>query len=305
MLARYMPITFIKIRKAVIVLLLLFLVSAFSPANAQDYALGSEGIKAASIPGPGFYYVMYNQYFSSDEFRDRSGDKIDNPPEIKTFANVHRFIWMTKKKILGADYGMNLIIPAVYVDIETAAGDDSEFNIGDTTIEPLTLAWHGKRYDAVFGAAMYLPTGEYDKSDLANTGNDHYTLMTTYGVTFYPDEDKLWSVSVLARHEKHFENRDLDITYGDDLNLEWGVGRTIGIFDAGLSGYAHWQITDDSGKDVSWDKSVHDRKFGIGPELNAFISQINGQVKIKYYKEFSTEDSTEGNALWLTFSTKL
>lgn len=305
MLSRNMFTTFINAGKISAALCLLLLACTFSPANAQDYALGSEGIKAASIPGPGFYYVMYNQYYFSDQFRDSSGDKIDNSPEIKTFANVHRFIWMTKKKFLGADYGMNLIIPAVYADIQTTAGNDDTFNIGDTTIEPLTLAWHGKRYDAVFGVAMYIPTGEYSKSDLANTGSDHYTLMTTSGVTFYPDEEKLWSISVLGRHEKHFENRELDITYGDDLNLEWGIGRIIGTFDVGVSGYAHWQVTDDSGSDVSWDKSVHDKKFGIGPEINAFVPMINGQIKVKYYKEFDSKDSTEGNALWMTFSTKL
>ncbi|MGE4317764.1 MAG: transporter [Deferribacterales bacterium] len=267
---------------------------------AQDYAIGSEGIKAGTVPGPGFYYLMYNQIYSSDTLKDENGDEIDNGFDLHTFANVHRFVWMTDKKFLGADYGMNIIIPLVSVDIDIDAADISEssFNVGDIILEPVTLAWHGDRYDLALGLALFVPTGYYDEDDASSIGKDHYTFMLTTGGTYYPDAAKKWSLSILTRYEKHFENRDKDVTYGDDFSFDWGIGRKIGLFDVGVSGYAHWQLSDDDGDDAA--SEVKDHIMGIGPEVDIDIPAIKGQVRFKYYKEFDAEDTNEGDAFWVT-----
>ena len=181
----------------------------------------------------------------------------------------------------------------------TAGVDESSSGIGDINFEPFVLGWHKKRYDGVFGIAFYLPTGDYDKNDASSIGKDHYTVMISGGTTIYPDPDKLWSLSILCRYEKHFKNRDTDVTYGDDFSVDWGLGRKIGLFNAGISGYAHWQLTDNSGDDDA-DKDVKDHIFGIGPEVQIDVPAIKGQVRIKYYKEFEAKDTAEGDAVWLT-----
>lgn len=269
--------------------------------RAQDYSLGSEGLKAGTVAPPGFYYLMYNQYYSSDTQKNASGKDADNGFDLKTFANVHRFVWVTDKKILGADYGMNIIIPLVNVDIDIdAAGiDDSKFGLGDINIEPFFLSWHGANYDAVVGTSVFVPTGYYDKNRAASISKDHYTLMLTTGGTYYPDADRKWNLSVLTRLEKHFENQDKDVTYGNDFSFDWGAGRQMGLVNAGVSGYAHWQISGDSGNDASADK-VHDRLCGIGPEIQVDVPSMKGQFRVKYYKEFDAVDTSEGDALWVT-----
>ncbi|MCD8554821.1 transporter [Seleniivibrio sp.] len=280
---------------------LVFLLSV-NTAHAQNYGVGSEGIKGATLPGPGYYYVMYNQLYSADKVTDKDGDEIHNGFDLTTVANVHRFVWITDKKILGADYGMNLIVPLVNVDIEMSdlGVDESSFGLGDINLEPFVLGWHGPQYDYVFGLSMYFPTGSYDKNDPSSTGKDHYDIMLSTGGTYYPDAAKKWSVSVLTRYEKHLKNRDLDVTYGDDFSLDWGVGKVVGLFDVGVSGYAHWQITADDGDDAT--SNDKDSIMGIGPEVNYAIPSIKSQVKVKFYKEFNAKDTTEGNALWVTFA---
>jgi hypothetical protein len=42
--------------------------------------------------------------------------------------------------------------------------------------------------------------------------------------------------------------------------------------------------------------------MGIGPEVNFAIPSIKSQIKVKYYTEFNAKDTTEGNALWVTFA---
>ncbi|GAB1535377.1 transporter [Geovibrio sp. ADMFC3] len=268
-------------------------------AAAQDYPLGSEGLKAATLPGPGFYYVMYNQYYTSDELKDADGDKIDNGFDATIFAMAHRFVYVTNKKIFGADYGMNLIVPTVNLNIEMSGigVDDSSTGIGDITIEPIALAWHKPRYDALLAGAVYLPTGEYDERDAANIGSDHFTFQLSGGYTVYFDPERLWHFGFLARYEKHLENRATDVTFGDDVDIDYGLGRTFGLWDVGISGYAHWQVTEDKGSDKTTDEK--DRIFAVGPEVQYTIPALKGQIVAKYYKEFGARDTKEGDAFWL------
>ncbi|GAB1535291.1 hypothetical protein ADMFC3_09220 [Geovibrio sp. ADMFC3] len=269
-------------------------------ALAVDYPLGSEGIKAASFPGPGFYYVMYNNYYTADTMRDKDGDKVNNGFDVKSYAMAHRFVYVTNKKIFGADYGMNVIIPVVNVNLEIDAAniDGDSTGIGDITLEPLVLAWHKPQQDITISLSMLIPSGEYDEKDAVSIGGDHYNITATAGTTLFFDAERLWSLSLLARYEKHFENRVLDVTYGDDVLVEWGFGRSIGLFDVGVSGYAHWQITEDEGSDRTSDDL--DRVYAAGPEVNLAVPQIKSQLRLKYYKEFGAKDTKEGDALWFT-----
>ncbi|MGE4267262.1 MAG: transporter [Deferribacterales bacterium] len=268
-------------------------------AFAVDYPLGSEGIKAASFPGPGFYYVMYNQYYTSDTNRDKDGDKKDIGFDVDSYAMAHRFVYVTDRKILGADYGMNVIVPVVNANlkIDAAKVDESSFGVGDITVEPIVMAWHRPQQDVTISLSFLLPTGEYDENDALSVGGDHYNITATAGTTLFTP-DRLWSLSVLARYEKHSENRSQDLTYGDDFFFEWGAGRSIGLFDVGLSGYAHWQVTEDSGSAKTSDDL--DRVYAAGPEIQVAIPQIKGQLRFKYLKEFDAEDTKEGDAVWVT-----
>ncbi|QAR33895.1 transporter [Geovibrio thiophilus] len=272
-------------------------------SHAQDYSLGSEGIKAGTAPGPGFYYLMYNNYYTSDKSMDKDGDENDIGFDLSTFANVHRFVYVTDKKILGAYYGMNIIIPLVYADlsIDAAGVDKDDTAVGDIVVEPMFLSWRKERYEAVLGTALIVPTGSYDKDHALNIGKDHYTFMLTLGGTYYPEPDREWSLSVLTRYEKHFENQDTDVTYGDDIDFEWGVAKAVTKkIEVGLVGYAHWQITDDKGSDVTWERSTHDRVYGIGPEVDIFSETLGAVFKCKLYKEFEARDTNEGTSAWLT-----
>jgi hypothetical protein len=253
--------------------------TAFAQTRGH-YVNGVEGIKAATLPPPGFYYRLYNVFYNADELKDPDGDKLDVGFDVSLYAMVNRFIWMTNKKILGADFGANVVIPLIYTDtkMEARGIDDKDFGLGDIAVEPVLLSWHGPRYDASFGLAVYVPTGKYDEDEPASPGSDMWTGMMTLGGTYYFDAQKTWSASILSRYEIHSEKADTDVRPGNDFHFEWGIGKTLAkIWDVGLTGYCHWQVTDDSGSGVTWDKSDHDRVYAIGPEVSVFIPRPRGQ----------------------------
>jgi hypothetical protein len=279
--------------------------NVFADEKIGHYVNGVEGIKAATLPPPGFYYRLYNVFYNADEYTDADGDSLDMDFEVSVYAMVNRFIWITNKKILGADFGADVIIPLIYTDVEIKGTpiDDDQFGLGDICVEPFVLSWHGLRYDASFALAAYLPTGEYDVNEPASPGRDMWTGMVTLGGTAYFDAAKTWSASILSRYEFHSEKDETEVTLGDDFHFEWGLGKTLAkIWDVGLAGYCHWQVTDDSGSDVGWDKSDHDEVYAVGPEVSVFIPPATLFVSLRTLWEFDAKDRSEGNVTTLTLT---
>jgi hypothetical protein len=126
------------------------------------------------------------------------------------------------------------------------------------------------------------------------------------GGTVYLDAAKTWSVSALGRYEIHTEKEGEDLRAGDDFHFEWGIGKalppdwkigSLQFWEVGVAGYAQWQVTDDRGDDVTWDKDKHDRVFAAGPEIRCMIPQWKLLLELRCEKEFGAVDRSEG---WLT-----
>jgi hypothetical protein len=65
-------------------------------------------------------------------------------------------------------------------------------------------------------------------------------------------------------YELNSSIEDVDVTPGQRLSLEWGVSQYLAPwFELSVHGAHNWQITDDSGDDVFWDPTAHDRKSSL------------------------------------------
>jgi len=71
--------------------------------GGQSYPNGAESFMSGAIPPPGIYFIDYMYYYNADSLKDDSGDDIAAFDEASVLANVFRFVWISDKKILGAD----------------------------------------------------------------------------------------------------------------------------------------------------------------------------------------------------------
>ena len=290
-------------RLIIVVGLLAFMVTTGSVwAETGHYPLGSEGIKAATLPPPGLYLKTYSSFYTANVLKGTDGSSVPLGMDLNAFALVPRLIWMTDKKILGADYGMDVLVPLIYTDFELSeiGVKDNDFCLGDICVEPIDLAWHGERYDIGAAAALWMPTGKYDRTNPATPGRDFWTTMFTLGGTYYMDPEKTWSASILGRYEINSKKDHTNVRPGNDILFEWGVAKTLAQFwDVGVIGYCQWQLTDDSGSDAV-NKDVHERVAAIGPEVSVFIPQCKVFVSARVAWEFSAVNRPEGTTATLT-----
>lgn len=267
------------------------------PSFTGHYPAGAEGIKAGSLPPPGFYVRDYNIFYFADRLPGGPSDF-----EVFAYVNGFRAIWISNFKILGGFYGADVLVPFGYSKVKAPSVglDDSAFSLGDVHVEPITLSWHPQKFDFAVGYAFWAPTGDFDPNHPARLAKGFWSHMFTAGATWYVDEEKTWALSVLNRYEIHTENEDFDITPGNSYTLEWGASKSLTkTLDVGVVGYWQQQTTRDSGAGAS---RIEDRVVAVGPEVSAVIPKLGVIASLRYLREFAAKDRPEGNTVTLTLT---
>jgi len=292
-----------------LVILLVFCISLISAdqarAAAGHYVSGVEGIRAATLPPPGMYWKVYNVFYNASDMRNNNRNKAPGNFDVSVYALANRLIYSSEIEVLGGNLLFDVIFPLTYTDVSMRAGgstvfSDNKFGIGDVFVEPFLIAWHGERYDALAALGAYVPTGEFDSNRPASAGMGFWTFMFTLGGTYYLDEAKTWSISSVARYEIHTRQEETHITPGNHFHFEWGLGKNFAqVFDIGVSGYCHWQVTDDSGP---MSTSNREQAFAIGPEIGFFIEPLKLHVALRSQWEFENRNKSQGNVTALNFT---
>lgn len=259
------------------------------------YASGAEGLKVATLPPPGFYYLVYNCYYSASTRKNQYGKSGENF-SADVFTMAHRFAYSTDIEFLGGSLFFDTVIPIAYADITVGGGgpSDSKFGLGDVLLEAL-VTWHTDRWDVTLGPAVYLPIGYYDHNNPASPGKGFWTGMFNLGATYYFDEARSWHASSVGRYEIHSKQQTTHVTPGHDFHFEWGVGKTFPSeyqFQLGAIGYCAWQINEDTGS-----RSVDGRQraFAVGPEVGFALPALGMGVSLRSVWEFENRNDSQGN----------
>ena len=114
----------------------------------------------------------------------------------------------------------------------------------------------------------------------------------------YFDRAKTWHISGLASYDLNQRKRGIDLTRGDTIQFQGGAGKTLGIVDVGLAGYALWQVRDDRGNDLPEPlRGARDRAFGLGPEIDITLAPIRSRITLRYCRDVAVNARPLGQVL--------
>ncbi|BDY04750.1 hypothetical protein F0521_17910 [Ferrimonas sp. YFM] len=299
-----------QIQATTLVLGLVISASSYAATSGSHYPLGGEGVKAASAPPPGIHYRLYNTWYQADTLNDNQGNDSGAKFDLDVYAQVHRFIYVSDYKILGADWAFNVLVPMkdTSISIQPAGIQDSQsFALGDVVLEPFALFWHGERYDAAAALAVIAPTGDYDAHKAASPGLGYWSGMLSLGGTYYLDKQRSWSVSALSRTLVNSEQDETDIEPGEEFILEGGIGKEFNVnhtwlVQPGISYCAYWQLSDDSKDGPGVVANHKKRTLGLGAELNVFYLPWKLQANLRYVNEFEAKNTPKGESLVFTLT---
>ncbi len=284
------------------ILLAAVALTALAGAHAEGhYVPGVEGMQVASVPPPGLYYLAYMANYNAEQFK-QPGSSTAIPGENKAtiFALANRLAWISNTKVLGADFGMETIVPLQSTSLTFNPGPaDTQSGFGDVYLGPLVLGWHGANWDAVGAAGFWLKSA--DSSSPASAGKGFAGTMLTGGATYYFNADKTLSGSTLLRYEIN-DSKSSGFKPGDQVSLEWGFGKAMGGVQVGLVGYDQMQVSSDSGTGASSNKS---ERHAVGAEVVLPLMSSGVILKAAAYKEYKAQAGSNpepmGNLLRFTF----
>ena len=143
---------------------------------------------------------------------------------------------------------------------------------------------------------IYLPT---DRSLLAGgkgVSSGQITHEFSGGGSLY-FKDRTNFLTALASYQRNTRQRGIDVTRGDAVQIQGGVGSKLfgQLAEAGLAGFAFWQVRDDRGAGVPPVlRGARDRVYGLGPEAAIMLKAIRGQVRVRYEWDIGARSRPQG-----------
>lgn len=273
-----------------------------SGVHAQEtghYVPGLTGLKSASVPAPGFYYANLTLSYTFDRINDPDGKPTTLDADINVLGNVNSLIWILEPTILGARYGLQANIPITnraYLPGDEALNQVGKTGVADIYIQPLNLGWSSTRNHFNVRYGFFAPTGRFQSGGLSNTGKGFWTHMFTVGDTIFLGPERTWHASAMFRYETHTKKEGVDLTAGDDIVLDWGVGKTLGTFDVGVVGANTWQVTREKGMDsVSTKYSAH----ALGGAVQYAIPRA--RLSLRFLANFDVRTRNRAEGILLAF----
>lgn len=235
-----------------------------SAAEIGHFNGGVMNLRDYVMPDPGFYGLLYNYFYTSDQLNNASGHQIDSvtvktpgKPAIPARMNVNlnmyalapSLAWVTDIEALGIKYGA--LVTPTFVDANLNASmsaalrrggeiNGGSFGIGDIYVQPVWLSQSLQHFDFGFSYGFYAPTGKYDtgytfvpglgpvlSEDSTNLGYGFWTHQFQSSVAWYPMDHKGTAVIAALTYETNGKKQDFNLTPGDNLSLTWGASQYL------------------------------------------------------------------------------
>ena len=293
------------------------------PAQAQlngSHTLGDFGVNSGSQPQPGFYSALFYLHYGTDTIKDVDGNTVrlaQNAPSSLGVSAIAPMAWyVSKAKVLGANYGAMLVLPFANASLEAPAfgfGQEVGTSFSDMLVRPVDLGWHTPHADIAAGFQLYAPTGRYERGGDDNIGKGMWSYEPFLGATVYLDEKKTFSLATTAYWELHGTKKDSDTKVGQLLTLEGGLGKSFlgGGLIIGGAYYAQWKVTQDQlrsfvfpgGAAIEINARNKHQVFGFGPDVTlpvATKSKLYALVNIRYLWETGARVKTQGQTFVAT-----
>jgi hypothetical protein len=308
---------------------LVLVVGRARPASAQlngENLLGDMGVKSGTQPEPGIYVANVYYRYLTDTIKGPDGrtltlDPTSNGSQVINAA-VPLVIYVSSKKIFGANYGMMAVMPFANGALE-APGlnliEKASTGPSDLYVMPLQLGWKFKRADAIAGFAFFAPTGRYESGASDNLGKGMWSYEVSGGTTLYFDDARSWSLATTAFWETHSKKEGeipvhdvsiTDVKVGQLLTLEGGFAKSFlhGAASLGVAYYAQFKLTADAfevSDRIPYVAAAPDkhRVWGIGPEITIPIAtktKLISLVNVRYLWETGARFKTQGQSFLVT-----
>jgi hypothetical protein len=206
----------------------------------------------------------------------------------------------------GWNFASSFGVPIQYTGVSSFHGvlpDDHATQFADLFFTPVVAGYHLTKTDHIaLSVQIYAPTGAYSTGNLANAGQNTWTITPTIAYTkLLPGKDIELSLNYgvefyTPNNDTHYHNAPVSVL--DVLALK----RFAGGWGAGIVGGWIQQLGDDTGGLANLTGGAQGHAVGIGPMVTwtGTVSKTPVSASLRWVNEFSVSNRPKGNAVELT-----
>lgn len=265
---------------------------AKEPGSGDQYPNGAENWYAGAVPPPGSYFINYLGHYSGHPY---AGKTKNEAVKVDAWFDALRYVHVTDQKLLGASWAWHVIVPLVRLSVETPGGKYTKSGVGDVTINPIILAWHSPEWHFAAGLDFNLPTGAYNKNDVANIGVNYASVEPILAASYLGQNG--WELSTKFMYNIKGKNDDTDYRSGNEFHMDYLVGRNFGPWGLGVSGYYLKQTTNDRQAGAVVGDGNKGQVFSYGPSVK-YTTRTGTSFIGQWQHEANVENRTGGDKVW-------
>jgi hypothetical protein len=279
--------------------------ASVAEAQVQDLGHrlpGSVGLDAGTQPEQGIYAGYRVVWFASDAVHDRRGNTVPiESLDLDAFGHAFGISGTLEFHGLYLNAAISFPIASLRASADVPEVNIDRFGLGNVFVEPLQLGYRFEHADLVAGYSFNAPT---DQAERSGVGRPEWSQQASAGSTVFFDDHRGARISALATYVHNSQKRGIRITRGDSVMFQGGIGtRTLDVIDLGLTGYAIWQVTDDTGPDLPpVFAGARERAFGVGPEVGGAIPALRSQLVARFEWDIDGKARPVGTILFVGLS---
>lgn len=264
--------------------------------------IGQVTYGTGALPPPGTYILNQTSFIHSGRLNDADGNKVNVPFELNTVVNATRLVHFTDLKILGANYGMQAILPVVSSHVSRAGRSGHMTGIGDITVSPYILSWHADKFHWFTATDIILPTGSYDRTKMVNLGRNYVDIAPLFTFTYLDPAGP--EATIKVQYNYNTKNQSTKYQTGQELNFDYGAHWNFGPLAVGVGGYYLQQISDDERNGVKVNADGNRGKaLSVGPQFKYTLPGVN--LIGVWFHEVLSENRSQADRIALRVSFKL
>ncbi|MFT7669841.1 MAG: hypothetical protein ACI8X5_002548 [Planctomycetota bacterium] len=278
-----------------------------APLRTGHAVPGFYGFETAERPESGMTYQNIVYIYTAPTEYDRHGNFTGASGSVEHLSDHFKAAWTSPWKIFGGQYVAHGVLSLVNSapNARSVTSEISGLDFGDAYLEPLGLYWVGDKGYLSFGTGYWLDNGNASSDSDDGSGKGFTTFQLSLALTYYPYVERDWHSSFMVRWEQHSKVSGVDLRPGDDVVLDWSIGKHVNEhWNLGVVGYGVWQTSRDRGADANLDIGFYG-VAGLGLGARYDLPGWGGHADLRFYQELQAYNHTEGQAVVFSLDFKL